>query len=65
VETVFETLEKIIQQNISILLVEQNVFHAIDLANRCYLLENGRVTLEGTQEEFEQNEKIKKSYLGM
>jgi len=65
VEAVFETLEKIIQQNISILLVEQNVFHAIDLANRCYLLENGRVTLEGTQEEFEQNEKIKKSYLGM
>jgi len=65
VETVFETLERIIQQNISILLVEQSVFHAIDLANRCYLLENGRVTLEGTQEEFERNEKIKKSYLGM
>ncbi len=65
VDTVFETLEKIIQQNISILLVEQNVFHAIDLANRCYLLENGRVTLEGTQAEFAHDEKIKKAYLGM
>jgi len=65
VDMVFETLGKILQQNISILLVEQNVFHAIDLANRCYLLENGRVTLEGTQAEFEQNEKIKTSYLGM
>jgi len=65
VDMVFETLGKILQQNISILLVEQNVFHAIDLANRCYLLENGRVTLEGTQAEFQQNEKIKTSYLGM
>lgn len=65
VETVFEKLEKIKQQDISILLVEQNIFDAIDLSNRCYLLENGRITLEGTSKEFEQNDKIKKSYLGM
>ncbi len=65
VDTVFETLEKIKEQNISILLVEQNVFHAIELANRCYLLENGQITLEGTKKEFEENPKIKESYLGM
>lgn len=65
VDSLFETLEKIKEQGISILLVEQNVFHATELANRCYLLENGRVTLEGTKEEFEENQKIKESYLGM
>jgi branched-chain amino acid transport system ATP-binding protein len=65
VESVFEKLEKIKQQNISILLVEQNIFDAIDLSNRCYLLENGRITLEGTSKDFEQNDKIKKSYLGV
>ena len=65
IDTVFETLEKIKEQNISILLVEQNVFHAIELANRCYLLENGQITLEGTKKEFEENPKIKESYLGM
>ena len=60
VENVLEALEKVIQRNISILLVEQIVFHAIDLANRCYLLEKGRLALERTHEEFERNEKIEK-----
>lgn len=65
VDSLFETLENIKKQGISILLVEQNVFHATELANRCYLLENGRVTLEGSKEEFQENPKIKESYLGM
>jgi branched-chain amino acid transport system ATP-binding protein len=65
VDTLFDTLEKIKKQGISILLVEQNVFYATELANRCYLLENGRVALEGTKAEFEKNPKIKESYLGM
>jgi len=64
VEMVFETLEKIKQEGIAILLVEQNVFFAIGMATRCYLLENGRVTLEGDREEFEQNPVIGESYLG-
>jgi len=65
VDNLFKTLEKINKGGISILLVEQNVFHATELANRCYLLENGRVTLEGSKAVFEENPKIKKSYLGM
>jgi branched-chain amino acid transport system ATP-binding protein len=65
VDNLFKTLEKIMKEGISLLLVEQNVFHATELANRCYLLENGRVTLEGSKATFEKNSKIKKSYLGM
>lgn len=64
-DSLFETLGDIKKQGISLLLVEQNVFHATELANRCYLLENGRVALEASKEEFQENPKIKKSYLGM
>ena len=65
VEAVFATVEKIIAQGLSILLVEQNIFYAIDLASRCYLLENGRISLEGLHSEFTENPKIKEAYLGM
>jgi branched-chain amino acid transport system ATP-binding protein len=65
VEAVFATVEEIIAQGLSILLVEQNIFYAIDLAGRCYLLENGRINLEGTRVEFMENSRIKEAYLGM
>ncbi len=65
VDDLFEALENIKKQGISILLVEQNVFHAIELASQCYLLESGRVTLKGSKKAFRENPKIKESYLGM
>ena len=65
VEAVFAALEKIIAQGLSILLVEQNIFYAIDLASRCYLLENGMISLEGPRAEFAENPRIKEAYLGM
>jgi branched-chain amino acid transport system ATP-binding protein len=65
VEAVFATLEKIITHGLSILLVEQNIFYAIDLASRCYLLENGRISLEGSRAEFSENPRIKEAYLGI
>jgi branched-chain amino acid transport system ATP-binding protein len=55
IEAVFTTIEKIIHQGLAILLVEQNIFYAIDLAGRCYLLENGRIALEGNRTEFAEN----------
>jgi branched-chain amino acid transport system ATP-binding protein len=58
-------VERIIAQGLSILLVEQNIFYATDLAGRCYLLENGRINLEGTRVEFMENPRIKEAYLGM
>ena len=65
VEAVFDTVEKIIAQGLSILLVEQNIFYAIDLASRCYLLENGRISLEGPRSQFTENPRIKEAYLGI
>jgi branched-chain amino acid transport system ATP-binding protein len=65
VEVVYETVRKIIAQGLSILLVEQNIFYAVDSAGRCYLLENGRIALEGLPSEFTENPMIKEAYLGM
>jgi branched-chain amino acid transport system ATP-binding protein len=65
VDVVFDTLEKIIARGVSILLVEQNIFYAIELASHCYLLENGRISLEGPRPEFTENPRIKEAYLGM
>jgi branched-chain amino acid transport system ATP-binding protein len=65
VEAVFATVEKIIAQGLSILLGEQNIFYAIDLASRCYLLENGKINLEGPRVDFMENPRIKEAYLGM
>ena len=65
VDVVYETVGKIIAQGLSILLVEQNIFYAIDIAGRCYLLENGRIVLEGTRKEFSENPLIREAYLGM
>ena len=65
VEVVYETVGKIIAQGLAILLVEQNISYAIDMAGRCYLLENGKIVLEGTREEFSENPLIRETYLGM
>ena len=65
VEVVFETLGSIIARGVSVLLVEQNIFYAIELASHCYLLENGRISLEGPRLEFTENPRIKQAYLGM
>jgi branched-chain amino acid transport system ATP-binding protein len=65
VDAVYETVGKIIAQGLSILLVEQNISYAIDMAGRCYLLENGRIVLEGTRKEFSENPLIREAYLGM
>ena len=65
VEAVFDTVEKIIAHGLSILLVEQNIFYAIELASRCYLLENGKISLEGAPAQFTENPRVKEAYLGM
>ena len=65
VEKTFETIKRINKQGISILLVEQNVYHAVNLANRGYVIENGHIVLEAGREELLSNEHVKRSYLGM
>ena len=65
VKELFKIIQTLNEQGITILLVEQNVRHALEIANRAYLLENGRIVLEGTRERFLQNGHVKKAYLGL
>lgn len=64
VEQIFEMIVKINQQGVTLLLVEQNVQAALDLAHRAYLLENGRIVREGDGKELLSFESVRSSYLG-
>ncbi|MDO8964606.1 MAG: ABC transporter ATP-binding protein [Coriobacteriia bacterium] len=64
VETIFETIEKLNKEGITILLVEQNAAMALSIADRGYVLETGKVVLEGPGKELLHNEKVRKTYLG-
>jgi len=52
------------EQNTTILLVEQNVHVALDAADRGYIMETGRIVLQGSSEELLENKEIKRAYLG-
>jgi hypothetical protein len=65
VEKTFQILGKIHQEKVTILLVEQNVYRALTLADRAYVIENGRIVMEGRGTELLKDEHLKKSYLGM
>ena len=62
---VFKVLDKLREMGSSILLVEQNVYMSLQISHHIYILENGRITLEGTKEEVEKSQKIRKAYLGL
>lgn len=65
VTNVFEFVEGIKAQGYSILMVEQNVRKAIELADHAYLIESGRLQFHGGKEDFVQNPYIRKAYLGI
>ncbi|HEX6145367.1 MAG TPA: ABC transporter ATP-binding protein [Acidimicrobiia bacterium] len=65
VESIFDVLREINATGVSILLVEQNAVEALDLAARGYVLEEGRVVGEGTATNLEQDERLRKAYLGL
>ena len=64
VEEIFRIIQEINAQGTSILLVEQNAHMALSLASRAYVLETGRVVLEGTAGEVASNPEVKAAYLG-
>jgi branched-chain amino acid transport system ATP-binding protein len=64
VEKIFEIVIEINQQGTPVLLVEQNALMALDIASRGYVLETGRVALEGPAAELKTNEQVRKTYLG-
>ena len=65
VESIFDVLREINATGVSILLVEQNAVEALDIASRGYVLEDGRVVGKGTAAELEQDERLRKAYLGL
>jgi len=65
VKQVFGTVKEINAQGITVLLVEQNVFHSLSIADRAYVLENGSVVLEGEGKEILDNPQVKEAYLGI
>jgi branched-chain amino acid transport system ATP-binding protein len=64
VKRVFGVLNDLRQRGVSILLVEQNAYEALHVVDRAYVLENGRLVLEGTAEELRENPRVKAAYLG-
>jgi branched-chain amino acid transport system ATP-binding protein len=64
VERIFEIIEQINKQGVSILLVEQNALMALEAADRGYVLETGRVVLADDAKALKTNEQVRKTYLG-
>jgi branched-chain amino acid transport system ATP-binding protein len=62
---VFQIIRSLREQGITILLIEQNVKHTLEIADRACVLENGRVVLEGTCDKLLQSDHIRKAYLGL
>ncbi|MDR7435036.1 MAG: ABC transporter ATP-binding protein [Armatimonadota bacterium] len=65
VREVFETIQEINRQGVTILLVEQNVHLALGIARRGYVLETGRIVLSGSGRELLENPHVQKAYLGL
>jgi branched-chain amino acid transport system ATP-binding protein len=65
VEEVFNVIKTLKAQGMTILLVEQNAFAALGIADRAYVLETGSITLSGSGREMSSNEQVRAAYLGM
>ena len=65
VENVFDVIRQINQQGMTILLVEQNVNHALNLSTRAYVLETGRVVKSGNSVDLMNDPQVKSAYLGL
>ena len=65
VAEIFRIIRDLRDQGITILLIEQNVRYTLEIADRAYVLENGRVCLEGAGEELLQSDYVRQAYLGL
>jgi len=64
VKEIFDIIQKIHVDGITVLLVEQNAFATLKIADYAYVLETGKIVLQGTGEELLQDKRVKKAYLG-
>ena len=64
VAQIFDTIHHIRDQGVTVLLVEQNVFEALEISDRAYVLQSGRIVLEGTGAELVRSDLVREAYLG-
>jgi branched-chain amino acid transport system ATP-binding protein len=65
VTNIFETIAEINRQGTTIVLLEQNVYQSLRISHRGYVVELGRIVLQGTGPELADNEHVKKAFLGL
>jgi len=65
IKDIFQTVRKIADQGTTVLLVEQDVKHSLSLSDRGYVLEHGRIAMEGPANELLDDPHIKTAYLGL
>ena len=64
VNEIFDIIQEVSKSGTTVLLVEQNAKKALSIADRAYVLETGKIVLEGKASELLENDAIKKAYLG-
>ena len=65
IQQVFETIQQLKAQGMTILLAEQNAFQALEISDYAYVLETGRITLEGKGQELLSDARVQEAYLGV
>lgn len=65
VTDIFRVIQEVHDAGVTVLLIEQNVFKTLGIADRAYVLENGRIVLTGTGKDLLNDEHVKKAYLGV
>ena len=65
IKDIFETIQKISDRGTTVLLVEQDVAHSLKMSDRAYVLEHGRVVMEGTGNDLLENPHVREAYLGI
>jgi branched-chain amino acid transport system ATP-binding protein len=61
----FRVIKSLCEQGLTVFLIEQNIRHALEIAHRAYVLENGRIVLEGKGGDLLNNDYVRKAYLGL
>lgn len=64
VKNIFNIIETVNKEGVTVLLVEQNANMALSVANRAYVLETGKIVLSGTAKELQESDEVKAAYLG-
>jgi branched-chain amino acid transport system ATP-binding protein len=65
VSEIFKIIQEISRKGVTVLLVEQNVFEALQISHRAYVLQTGRIVLEGRGEDLIKSDLVRQAYLGM